>query len=287
MDGHDYEYVVARYLKGHGYTGAKVTKVSGDYGVDVTAHKGGHTYAVQCKYYSNPVGVSAVQEVVAGKAFYGCDVAMVVTNSTFTKAARDLAKANGVILLEGVQSAGGSGKGLKIVLWVLYLLLVIGFINTGIETAKGQPVWLGACIAVCVAVIISCPFWIRALWRLAKKKITQRRKAPAGSAPQATPAKTFVPAQPTATQAVRIDKSRVQEALLWCDRDLTSIDIDGIAQAPNIGVSVIQRRCKVGYDRAMRIIDGLQNLDLLRQNGQVYEWTERALLHDAEGLNGR
>ena len=50
MDGHDYEYLVAKYLRGHGYTGVKVTKGSGDFGVDVTAHKAGHKYAVQCKY---------------------------------------------------------------------------------------------------------------------------------------------------------------------------------------------------------------------------------------------
>lgn len=284
MDGHDYEYMVARYLKGHGYTRTKVTKASGDYGVDVIAHKGGHKYAVQCKYYSNAVGVSAVQEVVAGKAFYGCDSAMVVTNNTFTKAARDLAKANGVTLLEGVRTAGSSGKGWKVAIWVLYILLAIGVINTAIDAAKGQPVLLKACVYVCAAAVVSCPFWIKALWRLVKKKITQRKKP----TPQATPAKASTPVQRTeAVQPVRIDKRRIQEAILWCDRNLTGIDIDGIAQAPHIGVSVIQRRCKVGFDRAMKIIDGLQDLGYLRRNGQVYEWTEKALLLDAEGLNGR
>lgn len=186
MDGHDYEYVVARYLKGHGYTGAKVTKASGDYGVDVTAHKGGHTYAVQCKYYSNPVGISAVQEVVAGKAFYGCDAAMVVTNSTFTKAARDLAKANGVILLEGVQSAGSAfptRKALKVALWAAYLFLASAIIAVTVDTVKDQSFWKAAYNVVTVAVVVSCPFWIKALCRMAKKKIKQRKK----EARQATP----------------------------------------------------------------------------------------------------
>ena len=106
MDGHDYEYLVAKYLRGHGYTGVKVTKGSGDFGVDVTAHRAGHKYAVQCKYYSSPVSLGAIQEAVAGKALYNCDRAMVVTNSTFTKAARELANANNVLLLENVRSAG-------------------------------------------------------------------------------------------------------------------------------------------------------------------------------------
>ncbi len=105
MNGHDYEYVVAQYLMGQGYTNVEVTKASGDYGIDVIANKDGHKYAVQCKYYSHPVGISAVQEVVAGKVMYGCDKAMVVTNSTYTNAAMELAQTNNVTLLSGVSSA--------------------------------------------------------------------------------------------------------------------------------------------------------------------------------------
>lgn len=103
MTGLEYEYAVARYLQHKGYTDVTVTQGSGDYGVDVLAHKDGYKYAVQCKYYTGSVSLDAVQEAVAGKAVYGCDVAMVVTNSTFTKAAHQLAQANGVILLDHVQ----------------------------------------------------------------------------------------------------------------------------------------------------------------------------------------
>lgn len=103
MTGIEYESRVADYLKSKGYWGVKVTQASGDYGIDVTAHKNGKKYAVQCKYYSQPVGIAAVQEAVAGKAHYGCTEAMVVTNNTFTPAAETLAKENGVILLAGVK----------------------------------------------------------------------------------------------------------------------------------------------------------------------------------------
>ena len=102
MDGHEYEHRVAAYLRGHGYTGVTVTQASGDFGADVIAHKGGRKYAVQCKYYSSPVGVAAVQEVTAAKAHYRCNAAMVVTNNTFTAAAKRLAQENSVLLLEGV-----------------------------------------------------------------------------------------------------------------------------------------------------------------------------------------
>jgi HJR/Mrr/RecB family endonuclease len=100
-----YEYDVAHYLRRHMFWNVKVTKASGDYGVDVTARKGlFRKYAVQCKYYSSPVGVSAVQEVVAGMRVYNCNRCMVVTNNVFTKPAQKLAEENDVILLAGVRA---------------------------------------------------------------------------------------------------------------------------------------------------------------------------------------
>lgn len=103
-DGHAYEQAVARYLRCHGYWCVKVTGASGgDYGVDITARKGlFRKYAVQCKRYSNPVGVRAVQEVVGGMRVYNCNRAMVVTNNTYTRQARVLAEENDVLLKERV-----------------------------------------------------------------------------------------------------------------------------------------------------------------------------------------
>jgi hypothetical protein len=50
------------------------------------------------------VSLDAVQEAMAGMAVYGCDRAMVVTNSDYTKAAKTLANANKVILLSGIKA---------------------------------------------------------------------------------------------------------------------------------------------------------------------------------------
>ena len=107
MNGRNYEKAVARYLKHHGFYGVKVTKGSGDYGVDVLARKIGHKYAVQCKYYSRPVGVSAVQQVVAGMAYHECDRGLVVTNTTFTRQAKELAELNGIDLISKVSPYNG------------------------------------------------------------------------------------------------------------------------------------------------------------------------------------
>lgn len=126
MSGQEYEKCVANYLRNHGYWGVSVTKVSGDYGVDVIANKHGAKYAVQCKYYSSPVGLSAVQEVVAGKAHYDCNAAMVVTNNIFTDAAKKLAKENNVKLLEKVSGNRTCLPAFRNVLLVMFGLLIIG-----------------------------------------------------------------------------------------------------------------------------------------------------------------
>ncbi|HBM0097730.1 TPA: restriction endonuclease [Salmonella enterica subsp. enterica serovar Blitta] len=94
----EYEALCADILKSCGWE-ARVTKLSGDQGVDVIAEKEGFSIAIQCKKYSNPVGNKAVQEVTSGKAYYRTDACAVVTNATYTPSARSLAKSQRVLLL--------------------------------------------------------------------------------------------------------------------------------------------------------------------------------------------
>lgn len=98
MDGHQYEHECAKMLRNKGFSKVQVTKGSGDQGIDVIAYSGGKKYGIQCKYYTSPVGNHAVQEAFAGARYYNCDVAVVMTNNTFTPAARELAKKTGVLL---------------------------------------------------------------------------------------------------------------------------------------------------------------------------------------------
>ena len=86
----------------NGFSNITVTPGSGDQGVDITASKGGKKYGIHCKYYEGTVGNKAVQEVYAGIAYYGCDIAMVITNSTFSKSAVELASRLNVILQENI-----------------------------------------------------------------------------------------------------------------------------------------------------------------------------------------
>lgn len=98
MDGIAFEELVCEILLANGFELAENTPSSGDYGVDVLAQKDCISYAIQCKRYNGPVGVEAVQQVYAGRDFYECHVAVVLTNQTFTDNAYRLADKIGVAL---------------------------------------------------------------------------------------------------------------------------------------------------------------------------------------------
>lgn len=97
MTGAEFEHFIARLFKAMGYE-VSITQQSADQGIDVIALNDAMTLGVRAKCYSQAVGNSAVQEAVAGKAYYNCSKAMVITNSSFTPSAKQLAVANGVLL---------------------------------------------------------------------------------------------------------------------------------------------------------------------------------------------
>lgn len=98
MEGHDFEYFCAELLKESGFLEVEVTKGSGDYGIDILAEKDGVTYAVQCKCYTDTVGVKAVQEAYAGRDYYDRMVGAVMTNQYFTAPAVQAAKKLKILL---------------------------------------------------------------------------------------------------------------------------------------------------------------------------------------------
>ena len=64
--------------------------------VDILAERDGRTLLLQCKGDGSPVGVEAVQEVFNRKDRRKADIAAIVTHAPFTRAAQQLASANGV-----------------------------------------------------------------------------------------------------------------------------------------------------------------------------------------------
>lgn len=92
---------MCKLLRENGYCDIITTKTSRDFGVDILATKNNVKYAFQCKYYSGKVGISAVQEILSGCAYYNYDVPVVLTNSNFTQSAIELANKTGVLLYSG------------------------------------------------------------------------------------------------------------------------------------------------------------------------------------------
>jgi restriction system protein len=97
-DGFDYEIAIGTALERLGWS-VRMTGGGADQGVDILAERDDILYAIQCKYYTSPVGNSAVQQVHAGAAYYGALLSAVVSNAPYTKSAMQLADSLGVQLL--------------------------------------------------------------------------------------------------------------------------------------------------------------------------------------------
>jgi len=97
MSGEDFEEVLLTLFRGKGYR-AQLTPNGADFGADLLLERAGKRTVVQAKRWGRPVGVKAVQEIVAARAHYKAHEALVATNSSFTQQAITLAKSNHVEL---------------------------------------------------------------------------------------------------------------------------------------------------------------------------------------------
>jgi len=101
LDGAGFEALIKRLYEGAGYT-AQLTGRTGDQGGDLVVVRGDVKKVIQVKLRSKlGVGNDAVQQVVAAKAIYNCPSAVVITNSSFTPEAEELARVHGVELVDG------------------------------------------------------------------------------------------------------------------------------------------------------------------------------------------
>lgn len=98
--GTQFELYLVNLFKDLGYK-AKHNGKSGDQGADLILKRGDYIYAVQAKYYTGKLSNTPVQEIAGALKFYNANQGVVVTNSEFTPGAKELAKANNVILIDG------------------------------------------------------------------------------------------------------------------------------------------------------------------------------------------
>ncbi len=101
MDGELFEDFLLAHFRNLGYSGQ--TTPFNDYGADLILDKDGMRTVVQAKRWKQPVGIEAIQQVIGAISYYGAQNALVITNSVFTNAARDLARANKVGLWDREQ----------------------------------------------------------------------------------------------------------------------------------------------------------------------------------------
>jgi hypothetical protein len=100
----EFERYIADIFRHLGFK-VEATGKSGDQGVDVIASRATQRIAIQAKRFSGSVSNSAVQEVYAGMAHYGCSRCVVVSTSNFTQPAIALAQSTGCILIGSDQIA--------------------------------------------------------------------------------------------------------------------------------------------------------------------------------------
>lgn len=96
LDGWQFEKYCANLFRKLGYS-VRTTKGSGDFGADLILND---SISVQCKLYSNPVGLHALQEVYSSMARYKTTKSCVITNSTFTKQAIEYAHDANIELID-------------------------------------------------------------------------------------------------------------------------------------------------------------------------------------------
>ncbi len=99
MSGIEFEQYLAQLYHCLGYN-VKLTPPNNDQGVDLILKRDGECIVVQAKRWDHPVGISAVQEVVASMAPNKAHSAMVITSNYFTPQAEDLADKNNVRLID-------------------------------------------------------------------------------------------------------------------------------------------------------------------------------------------
>ncbi|MCL4387447.1 restriction endonuclease [Patescibacteria group bacterium] len=101
MTGEQFEERLQVMFTNLGYKAERTSpdKTKPDYGVDLVVEKDGRRIAVQAKCYrKQSVGEDAVREALAGKDFYHCQEARVITNNNYSRMALKLARACNVEL---------------------------------------------------------------------------------------------------------------------------------------------------------------------------------------------
>ena len=95
----DFQDFIAHLFVENGYV-LKQADFSRDFGADLIVMNEGVKTAVRVRRYHevHKLGISDLQQIIGAQAYYNCQQSMVITSSSFTAAARELAATHEVIL---------------------------------------------------------------------------------------------------------------------------------------------------------------------------------------------
>ncbi|MFC7443415.1 restriction endonuclease [Laceyella putida] len=100
MDPFEFERFIGKQFEKRGYL-VKVTKATGDQGIDLDCYKNGKRIIVQCKRYQKQVPSGEVMKFVGVKHFHNADEAYFITTGYFTSAGIKYAKKEQIRLIDG------------------------------------------------------------------------------------------------------------------------------------------------------------------------------------------
>jgi hypothetical protein len=100
LRGVSFENFLQRVFETQGYK-VQTTRTTGDQGIDLVLTAPGKRIGVQAKGYAGNVGNDSVQQAFAGRMYYSCQSCVVITNSSFTASAMELASTVGCALIDG------------------------------------------------------------------------------------------------------------------------------------------------------------------------------------------
>lgn len=108
LNGHNFEALIEELIKKMGFT-VEERKLTADGGVDILAKayeplfEG--TYVIQCKRYTQKVGESPVRDLYRVVHSKNANKGILITDSTFTKAAKNFARDKQLELIDGEKLA--------------------------------------------------------------------------------------------------------------------------------------------------------------------------------------
>lgn len=97
-----FEQVIGEAFRTQGYSVSETGSQGADGGIDLTLHKDGEKYLVQCKHWrAQKVGVPVVRDFLGAMAAEGAVGGMVVTSGQFTQEASTFAEGRNIQLIDG------------------------------------------------------------------------------------------------------------------------------------------------------------------------------------------